>query len=404
MVAKRKHKNKIVFKRHLFWNYFYRPWGLLLAKLKHYERRSFLKMKKGDSYIILSNHQTGLDGIFLPLSFSRHLYGVLTDSFLSKGWIAKMFQHQLGIIGKKKGAMDLKANADMMRCLNEGGSLLIFPEGNRSYAEFQFTLTDGFSRFLKFFKKPIVLFNFHGGIGVDPRFGNKRRKGQFYGEIKRILQYEEYKDWSDEELYKVISENLKVYDSDSGELYKSKTRAEYLERMLFVCPKCGKVETLVSKGNFLTCKECGLRVEYAENLHFKSEDKSFKFDRLVDWYNYQVEFVKNFKPNGQEIFHDEFAKLYISRPGKKRKLVAKGPVVLTEKSLKFLGKTIDIAEIEIASPINGTNFNFSTSDNEYLVMGKGRFNPLKYVLMFNRLDTKMKINKRDVYYNLESRS
>ena len=243
-----KKKNQIVFKRHLFWNYFYRPIVHLMALFQGYKVKSHFKMEKGQSYIILSNHQGGVDGLFLPLSFNRHMYGVLTDSFLSKGWVAKMFQHQLGIIGKKKGAVDVSANMEMMRVIREGGTLLIFPEGNRSYAEFQFSLTEGFSKFIRFFKKPIILFNLHGGAGVDPRFGKKRRKGPFYGEIKRVLQPEEYESWSDDEFYKVISENLRVFDSSSGNKYKSKERAEYLERMFFICPKCGKLEALYSRG------------------------------------------------------------------------------------------------------------------------------------------------------------
>ena len=402
----KKKSNQIVYPRHMFWNHIYRPIVAVIAFFKHYKRKGYLKMKKGESYIVLSNHQTGLDGIFLPYSFQRHLYGVTTDSFLSKGWVAKMFLHQLGIIGKRKGAVDLKANMDMMRCIREGGSLLIFPEGNRNYGEFQFTYTDGFAKFIRFFNKPIVLFNFHGGTGVDPRFAKSRRKGLFYGEIKRILQPEEFKDWSDEKLYKVIQENLRVYDSESGLLYKSKERAEYLERMLFVCPKCGKVETLYSKGNYLYCKECGLKVEYTEDLHLKSDDPKFKFTKLVDWYNYQIRFVKAFEPKeDEEIFHDEEgAKLYVSHPGEKRKLVSKGPVILTKNYLKFAEKTIDIHTIEIASPINGNNFNFSTKDEEYLVKGNPRFNPLKFVLMFNKLDTEMKAKNADVYYDLVERS
>lgn len=400
----KKNKNQIVFKRHTFWNHFYRPIVKLLALVKHFKVKSHLKMKKGESYIVLANHQTGLDGVIIPLAFQRHVYGVLTDTFLSKGWIARVMQHQLGLIGKKKGAVDLKANMDMIRCIREGGSLLIFPEGNRTYAEFQYTLTDGFAKFIRFFNKPIVLFNFHGGTGVDPRFAKSRRKGPFYGEIKRILQPEEFKDWSDEELYKVIADNLRVYDSDSGNLYKSKERAEYLERMLFVCPKCGKVETLVSKGNYLYCENCGLKVEYTEDLHLRSDDPEFKFNRLVDWYNYQIRFVKNYELTDKEIFHDKEASLFISHPGKKRELIAKGEVILTRNFIKFVGKTIDIHDIEIASPINGTNFNFSTTNEDYLVMGSERFNPLKYVLMFNRLDTKMKEKNADVYYNLVERS
>ncbi len=397
-------KNQIVYPRHMFWNRFYRPIAFLLARSRHYKRKTFFRMKKGESYVVLSNHQGGLDGILLPYSFSRHLYGVLTDSFMSIGFAAKLFKYQFGIIGKKKGAVDLKANMDMLRCIKEGGSLLIFPEGNRSYAEFQFDMTDGLGKFLRFFNKPIVLFNFHGGMGSEPRFARKRRKGPFYGEVKRVLEPEEYKDWSDEKLTEVIKENLKVYDSDSGDLYKSNRRAEYLERMFFVCPKCGKVETLYSRGNYIYCKECGLKVEYTEDLHFKSDDPEFKFKRLVDWYNYQIRFVKNYEVGDGVIFKRGKAKLYVSHSGEKRKLIAKGPVELTAKTIKFAGKTIDISEIEIASPINGTNFNFSTTNEDYLVKGDARFNPLKYVLMFNKLDTKMRNNKADIYYNLVERN
>ena len=401
---KKKNRNQIVFPRHMFWNHFYRPIVGLLAKLKHYKRVNFLKMKKGESYIVLANHQSSLDGILIPYSFQRHLYGLTTDSFFSKGWVAKMFVHQLGLIAKRKGAVDIKANMDMIRCVKEGGSLLIFPEGNRGYAEFQFSMTEGFAKFVRFFKKPIVLFNFHGGSGVDPRFAKSRRKGPYYGEIKRILQPEEIESWSDEKLYQVIKDTLRVYDSESGALYKSDERAEYLERMFFVCPKCGKVETLYSEGNYIHCKECGLKVEYTEDLHLKSDDPDFKFSRLVDWYNYQIRWVKNFEVNDEVIFKSGEAKLFVSHPGKKRKLIAEGPVELTAKTLKFAEKTIDISEISIASPINGNNFNFSTATEDYYVKGDDRFNPLKYIFMFNKLDIKMRNSKADIYYNLEERN
>ena len=114
--------------------------------------------------------------------------------------------------------------------------------------------------------------------------------------------------------------------------------------------------------------------------------------------------MKNYKVSDEIIFKQGEAELYISHPDKKRELIAKGPVVLTKDYIKFAEKTIDIHEIEIASPINGNNFNFSTSIEDYLVKGDDRFNPLKFVFMFNKLDTKMRNSKADIYYNLEERN
>lgn len=399
----KKNKNKIVFGRHTFWWNFYRPVVCFIALLRGYKNKSHLKMKKGESYIILSNHQTDMDGILLGLAFSRPFCGLTSDSFFSKGWQARMFKHQLGIIAKKKGVVDIKSNMDMIRCVKEGGSLLIFPEGNRTYAEFQFPFTDGFAKFVRFFKKPIVLFNIHGGNGCYPRFAGKKRKGPYYGEIKRILKPEEYENWSDEKLNEVIKDGLRVYDSESGEFYKSKRKAEYLERMLFVCPKCGKVQTLSSKGDHLTCSSCGLDVKFNEDLHLTSKDPEFKFNRLIDWYNFQINYIKNLEIKDGTILRDSNVTLYISNPGQKRKAIAKGDLTITKDKIKFVDKEFNVSDIEIASPISGTKFNFSTNDENYLVVGDDRFNPLKYVLLLNKLDSKMKLDKKDIYYTLEER-
>lgn len=398
-----KNKNQICKKRHSFWFAVHRPVIRFMALLKHYKVKSTYKMKKGESIVVLSNHQTDMDGLFSMLHFNKPIHGVTTDSFKSKGLIAVIWTYMFGLIFKKKGAVDLKANMDMVRCMREGGSLLLFPEGNRTYAEFQFSFTDGFAKFIRFFKKTIVLLNIHGGCGVYPRFAKSRRKGPYYGEIKKVLHYEDYEKLSDEGLYNLIAENLKVYDSESGDLYKSDERGEYLERMFFVCPKCGKVQTLRSEGNYLHCENCGLKVEFTEDLKLRSDDKDFKFNKLIDWYNYQIRFVRDYKVSDDPIFVNDKAKLFIEKVGKKRELLVDGNVSLDKEFITFGEKKIPLKEIEIASPISGTNFNFSANGVDYLVMGSERFNPLKYVLMFNKLDTKMMQDKIDIYYNLVER-
>lgn len=396
-------KNKAIYKRYTFYWKFFKPLVALFALSKGYRWKGRLKMKKGDSYIILSNHVTQFDGVFLALSFSRPFSILVSDSFFSSGF-AKIASHLCGMIPKKKGAVDMKSTMMMMKTIKEGGNLAFYPEGNRTYAEFQFPFSDRFAGFIRQFNKKIVIFNVHGGFGSYPRFGSKRRKGKYYGEIKKILNPEDYAKMSDEEFERLLKDNLKIYDSENGEFYKSKRRAEYLERMLFVCPKCGAVETLHSNGNHLVCSKCGLDVEYTEDLHIRSSEPEFKFNKLIDWYNFQINFVKNFNPTDKPIFKEEFAKFYISNPYEKRKLLAKGSVVLSKDKLVFGDKIeIPVKDIEIASPINGCNFNFSTGSENYLVKGSSRFNPLKYVLMLNRLDSKMKETNADIYYSLNEK-
>ena len=398
-----KKKKHVVFKRHSFYRALVFPFIKLLALMKGYKNRSHFKIKKGESYLILSNHQTDLDGIFIMLSFNKLPYAVVTDTVMSNGFSSKLISHCFGLIPKKKGIVDFDANKKMLQCFMEGGSLLLFPEGNRSYAEFQFSFTKNFAKFVKGLRKDVILFNFHGGTGTFPRFSSKKRNGPFYGKIRKVLRYDEIKDMPDDELYELIALNLKVYDSESGDRYISKARAEYLERILFVCPKCGKVECLYSEGHYIKCKECGFEAEYTENLHFIPNDKNVKIDKMLDWFNYQIRYINNMQVSDGVIFSDEDVELYATEIFKKRKLVAKGKLELYKDKMLVNNYVIDIKDIRNASPTGGKKLGFSVDKQDYFIIGSDRFNPLKYVFMFNKLETRMKETGVDIYYNLEER-
>ncbi|MCQ2088281.1 MAG: 1-acyl-sn-glycerol-3-phosphate acyltransferase [Bacilli bacterium] len=399
-----KENKRLVLKRHSFYRALLFPVVKLIAAIYGFKNKSHFKIKKGESYLVLCNHQTGLDPIYVMMAFNRHLYAVATDTLMSNGFTSKLLSHCFGVIPKKKGIADYDANKKMLQVINEGGSLLLFPEGNRQYAEFQFSFTKSFAKFIKNLKRTVILYNLHGGTGVQPRFTKKKRKGQFYGKIRRVLRYDDYKDMSDEELYELVSEELKIYDSNSPQKYKSKASAEYLERIFFVCPKCGKVETLYSEGDFIECKECGFKVQYTNNLHLVTNDENIKFTKMLDWYNYQIRYLKDMQIGDGVIFSDEEVGLYTSYLYEKRKLITKGKIELYKDRLVIGEKTIKVSDIVISSPVGGTKFTLKTDDEDMLIIGNDRFNPLKYVFMFNKLDTKMKLNNLDIHYTLDERT
>lgn len=366
-----------------------------------YKIKNKYKAKKNEKVIVLSNHQTDYDPILVRLSINRYLYTLSTDSIFSNKIIAKILLG-LGAIPKRKGTYDVKATMKMVKISNKGGSLLIFPEGNRSYAEFQFYIADNIVKLIKLTQPTLILFNIHGGFASFPRFSNRRRKGPFYGEIKKVMPYEEYKNLSNEELLNIIKENIKIFDSDSHQLYKSSKKAEQLERMFFVCPKCQSTQTLNSKGNVLRCNNCSLEVNYQEDLTLKSSDPTFRFTRLVDWYDYQRKFLLecDIKEN-EPIFIDEDVILTLANPFKKREILARGKLVLTSTTISVDKMSFDIKNISISSPVSGRNLEFTIKENNYEIRGNVKFNALKYVMIFHRLETLMKQNNIDNYYTLK---
>ena len=309
---------------------------------------------------------------------------------------------KFGGIPKRKGTVDVKAMLEMFRVINNNESLILFPEGNRSYAEFQYYISDAICKMIKKMQKTVVLFNLHGGNGTRPRFRNKIRYGKFYGEIKKVLKYEDYKDIPNDELLTLIKDNLRVYDSESGNLYKSKRRAEYLERMFFVCPACNEAQSLYSKKELIKCQQCGFEAEFTEDLHLKVRNSDVKFTKLLEWYNYQKMWVKQFSGTENEpIFWDENVTLFTSEVDEKKCKIAKGKMILTPEKLSIGNLEFMITDIEIASPVSGIKLCFTYQGKAYQVTGHKRFNPLKYMFMFNKLDTKIHRNNVDNYFTLE---
>ena len=375
--------------------------GLYARIVLGYRKKSRFRIQKGERIVVLSNHQTDLDPFLVMLSFNKMLRTLCTDNVFAGKKAAKWMTY-LGAIPKRKGLADLKSTMEMLKYSSIGDPILFFPEGNRSYADFQFYISERLAKMVKSFKATIVIFNLHGGFGKMPRMGSKkRRKGPFYGEIKTILHYDEYKDMDDLTLFKIIKDNLRVIDSESGELYKSNTRAEYFERLFFVCPKCHSISSIYSEGNYIKCHNCDMEIEYTEDLHLKSKD--VEFTKLVEYYNYQKKFVRELNTSKMDIiFEDKNVSLTLANPFQdKEKLEEESKITLTNTELIFDNHKFEIKDILIASPVSGRKLVFTIGDNNYTIRGEERFNAIKYVFMFNKLNTLMRNKDVDQYFSIK---
>ena len=202
---------------------------------------------------------------------------------------------------------------------------------------------------------------------------------------------------SDDVLYRTVIDALTVTDGASGALYRSAVRAEYLERLLFVCPVCGKVSTLRSDREHISCHACGLSVTYNEDLSLSSENAAFKFSTLKEWYAYQLEFVRNMPiPTDAPIYRDAGAVLY-DKTGEKRIEIAAGEALLTKEALCVKDTSIPLPDILSVSVVGGRKLVFHTKDRFYILTGDARFNAIKYAFVFNVLPTNIKEEK---YYGL----
>jgi len=298
-----------------------------VVKLKYRAKITKFKQGKGRQFIVVYNHQTPFDQFYVGMCMPCVTYYLATEDIFSKGFLSSIIKFLVAPIPIKKQTSDFKAVMNCKRVVNEGASLVLAPEGNRTYSGKTEYIKPSIAGLVKLFGLPIAVVKIEGGYGVQPRWSDRVRKGDIKVGVSRVIEPEEYSDMSKEDLAKLISEELYVNDCLSGGRYKSNRRAEYLERMAYVCPNCGLAK-FKSKGNEVTCCNCGLSATYTENLRFESVDKSrpFAFETVNDWYEYQSDYVRRLDLTRyieKPAFTDK-ADLYEVILYKKKKLVAKG--------------------------------------------------------------------------------
>ena len=386
--------------RHRFFFALARPIVRLFIAPKLHFKTKAVKLPKKQNYLILSNHQSYLDPAFIALTLKRPVYFVTSDSLYSKKWYLRLLFYCFGHVKKRRGFLDTTCIRTMRQIADEGGSVAIFPEGNRQWNDSVFYIDRAVVKLVRLIKRPLILYNICGGYGVQPRWSRSIRKGKHTGAIKEIISWEEISAMSDDQLYEKIVSGLRVIDSLSGELYKSKARAEYLERQLFVCPKCGSAHTLYSRGSEIICQHCGLTVTYGENLHLTSPDPDFHFDRLVDWHEFQQQYVREFDLDSVDVlFSDENVALY-DKSGQERILIAEGKITLSKTTLTVGDFSIPTSEIYGGCPQDSTKLTFNVGNLSYMVVGHERFNTMKYLLFFNRVCSLIAQKGGDKYYGL----
>ena len=169
--------------------------------------------KKGQAYLILFNHQTAADQFFVGMAFKRPVYYVASEDLFSNGFISKLLRWAVAPIPIKKQTTDINAVMNCIRIAREGGTIAIAPEGNRTYSGQTVYMNEAIAGLAKKMKLPIALMRIEGGYGVQPRWSDVVRKGKSRAYVSRVVEPEEYKDMTNDQLYQLIREELYVNEA-----------------------------------------------------------------------------------------------------------------------------------------------------------------------------------------------
>lgn len=353
-----------------------------------------------EPYLILHNHQTPLDQFFVALIFKRPVYYLATEDIFSLGAVSDLIRWLVNPIPIKKMTSDMSAIKNMMKAVKEGGTICIAPEGNRTYSGKTETMSATIIRLAKKMGLPIALMRIEGGYKVHPRWSDKARKGPMKAFVSEVIRPEEYKAMSDEELYDRITQGLTVNDASADGRYLSKRKAEYIERLLYVCPDCGFSE-FKSKGDEFWCTSCKKRIRIEETTELKGEDGEIPFRFVNDWYEYQSEFIRSADWStdpGEAIFRDR-VNVYEVLVYKKKILRRKEVFLsLFKDRIEMDGETngekiiYPYEEITAEAVCGRNKLNVYHGKAVWQITGEKSFNAVKYVNFYYRYKNSKKGN------------
>ena len=236
--------------------------------------------------LVLANHNTDWDPLLCATAVKAHMYFVASEHIFRWGLISRIIVHLVDPIARPKGSSALQTIKEIRKRLGLGTNVMMFAEGNRSWNGETGFISPATGKLAKATGCGLITYRLSGGYFASPRWAENRRKGPILGHIAGIYSPEQLKNMSVDEVNRAISQDLyeNAYELQQKQMipYRSKRPAEFLERVLYMCPSCKRLLSLKSSGSNFSCS-CGYSVKINDFGFFEAKDGAPVFDNIYDW-------------------------------------------------------------------------------------------------------------------------
>ena len=315
--------------------------------------------------LVVSNHSSLLDPMFLSLAVGRAVHFLSTELTFSggaMGWVNRFF----GAVPKRKFTADPRAILRLRRWRNLGGSIGLFPEGERTWDGRPLPILPGVEKLVRMMDLPVVTVRVYNGWRQSPRWAATLRRGRVHVEVDPPRRFT----GSDslESIRRYLEEHISV-DAEEGPCWPVRGRrlAAGIGNVLFACPACLRLDAIDERGDTAACISCGAvwRVDTESRLHPATGGEPMTLRAAAD--RIRDRFPEPWLPAGGalpagELLKSEPVRLYdVTDPDPL--LMGRGSLVLTAESLRVTGMTpwsIPLAELRAEAVDLKRRLNFST--------------------------------------------
>ena len=359
-------------------------------------------------YLVVSNHVCFWDPMLVALGLTRQMFFVSSEQVLRSGLKGKALVVIMDPIPRAKSVTEIQTVIKMYSRIRQGYNICIFPEGTITTDGETAQIRNTTGKFIKKARCSLVTTRFTGGYLTYPRWARFKRRGVMKTEVVNVYPAEQIAAMSIEEINAIVSRDIYVNAFEDQKknpiAFRGKNLAEWLETVLYFCPKCLEYSKLVSRDDRFFC-ECGFHIRYTEYGFFEyppehaPSDKNEQppFTTILEWSQWQsgkikalAESLGNHDPN-VPIFTDHNQDLYLVERASRGILLGSGIFNMYPDKVTFVensGKTTEIPFEHINDMAIFANrvLVFSTADkNLYEVRSELPTCVLKYMEMFRLL-------------------
>lgn len=347
---------------------------LILSTVRAYlESKSHIIIERNDTvglkppYLILANHVNNWDPLFINCYVEEPICFVAGEPLFRNPFLKKLL-NWTGAIPKTKFKNDISTIKDMMRAKKHGRVIGIFPEGNRTWDGVTEPIIYSTAKLIKSLHIPVVIVNIRGGYLTMPRWAERPRKGLITISFTKQWDADELLDLSIDSIYekltKALEHNEIEWQQQVMQPYEGRALAQYLERLLFLCPHCEQPGELRSEGDRFGCQHCEYSVRYTPYGMFESQHGPLYYATVHEWNRWQLEQLEQslkepaqHKRRWSHVMNDH-VRLYVAEDAGRFQLVAEGQLSwATDRILFQSDEHADLYEFPFAD-LEGLNIHF----------------------------------------------
>lgn len=333
---------------------------------------------KNDTFIIIGNHTDIMDPGYQMISLNRYIRFVSADFVVRLNLLTKILLGKMdGVIIKNRSKPSDVLIDEIMENLKAGIPVGLHAEGLITTNGETGYISPNTGKLVKDSGVALITYRIVGGYLRKPRWAETGRNGPVYGKVVHEYSPEELKNYSVDEINEIIRRDIYVNAFEQQkmhpEFYEGNNLAEFVERSLYICPKCKNVHTLHSHGDEFSC-ECGYSLTYGEDGLFHSDKNEVIFDNILSWDKWQRNEWHNILQNADGLVLKENNQIISKvQNGIPTELCNDGTLSIYKDrfELSVNGETVllPLKELKRVQNANKQNLVLINTNNDYYLLG-----------------------------------